>query len=161
VPLATPSTPSASPTTSPSPSATPSVRPSPTLNPCIRLSAPITWEGAAGHRIAHITLTNRGDGECVIGEFERVQYVDGTNRVLIEGPASAGLLTIPAHSSVSTLVQIGNFCGPTPLQPVGFIFVKAEGILIVGSDASQADMSVPPCISSSASATIEMQPWTR
>ncbi|HEX5013698.1 MAG TPA: hypothetical protein VFV72_06000 [Candidatus Limnocylindrales bacterium] len=160
-PAPSPSAP-ASPASPPVPSSTPEVSPtpSPTLNPCIHLAAPLEWEGAAGQRIAHVTLVNRNDGDCLIGEFERVQYVDGANRPLIEGPAAPGFLTIPANSSVSTLVEVGNYCGPEPQQPVGIIFVyKTGGILLVGSPEDQADLSVPPCNGQNAPATIQMQPW--
>jgi hypothetical protein len=150
------------PSSTPEPSATHDASPTPdaTLNPCVHLSTPLTWEGAAGQRIATITLTNPDDGDCVLGEFERVQYVDAANKPLIEGPAAPGSLTVPANSSVSTLVEIGNYCGPEPEQPVGIVFVKASGgILLIGSPESAADMSVPPCNGPNAPATIQMQPW--
>lgn len=139
----------------------PSATIAPSLNPCVYLSTPLSWEGAAGQRIAHVTLNNRRDGDCVLGEFERVQYVDAGNVALIEGPAPAGELTIPAHSSVSALIEIGNYCGPAPEQPVGFVFVGTNGgTFLVGAAEADADMSVPPCMGSSAPATIQMQPWT-
>ena len=139
----------------------PSAMIAPSLNPCVYLSTPISWEGATGQRIAHVTLNNRREDDCALGEFERVQYVDAGNVALIEGPAPAGELTIPGHSSVSTLIEIGNYCGPAPEQPVGFVFVsRSGGTLLVGSAAADADMSVPPCMGSSAPATIQMQRWT-
>jgi len=176
----TPPTPPASQAVVPGPSVTPEVSTAPeatstpeaseppeasatpeaTLNPCVHLSTPLTWEGAAGQRIATITLTNREDGDCVLGEFERVQFVDAGNQPLIDGPAAPGVVTVPAHSSVSTLVEIGNYCGPAPEQPVGIMFVNARGgILLIGSPESAADMSVPPCNGPNAPATIQMQPW--
>src|SRR5262245_31851428 len=163
----TPPTPPASeavvlPSSAPEASATPDGSPTPeaTMNPCVHLSTPLTWEGAAGQRIATITLTNREDGDCVLGEFEREQYVDAGNHPLIDGPATPGSLTVPADSSVSTLVEIGNYCGPAPEQPVGIMFVDARGgIFLIGSPASAVDMSVPPCNGPNAPATIQMQPW--
>ena len=156
--------PSANATPSPEASAAvipdPSSTPAPSQNPCVRLAAPLTWEGAAGQRIAHVKLINRSDTDCLMGEFERVQYVDGGNVVLIEGPAAPGFLTVPGHSSVSTLIEIGNYCGPAPEQPVGITFTYASGgVLIVGSPKTQEELSVPPCNGPNDPATIEMQPW--
>ncbi|MFL5749155.1 MAG: hypothetical protein ACJ767_00920 [Chloroflexota bacterium] len=138
----------------------PSPTPAATLDPCVHLAAPLTWEGAAGHRIAHVTLTNRAADDCLLGEFKLVQYVDARNRVLIEGPAVGGSVTVPAHGSLSTMVDIGNYCGVAPEQPVGIVFVNARGgILLVGSPLSATDMSVPPCNGPNSPATIQMQPW--
>ncbi|MFL5724944.1 MAG: hypothetical protein ACJ77F_01255 [Chloroflexota bacterium] len=152
--------PSATPGTSAAVVPEPSPTPAATLDPCVHLAAPLTWEGAAGQRIAHVTLTNRADEDCLLGEFKLVQYVDARNRVLIEGPAVGGSVTVPAHGSLSTMVDIGNYCGVAPEQPVGIVFVNAGGgILLVGSPLSATDMSVPPCNGPNSPATIQMQPW--
>jgi hypothetical protein len=149
--------PSQAPTPTPPPAA------SPTLGPCTHLSTPLTWDGAAGQRIATITVTNRSDGTCVIDGMTRVQYVDAGNHPLIDGPvpAGAGTLTVGPHSSVTTMVEIGNYCGPAPEQPVGIAFTDgARRLFLVGSPASQADMSVPPCNGPGQPGTIQMHPWS-
>ena len=156
-------TPTPSPAATPTPADTPAPTPTPaaTMNPCVHLAAPLHWEGAAGSRIAQITLTNRTDGDCQLGEFTHVRYVDGGNHALIEGPATPGAVIVPAHSSLSTLVEVSNYCGPVPEQPVGIIFENARGgILLVGSPASEADMSVPPCNGPGQPGSIQMQPWS-
>ena len=158
-------TPTAPPSESPAvpPTATPEASPAASPEPCYRLSAPLSWDGAAGQRIATITVSNPTNGTCVIDGMTRVQYVDGRNNVLIDGPVPAGgeRLSIPPHGQVRTMVEIGNYCGPQPAQPVGIIFRFANGgFFLVGSPASQADLSVPPCNGPGQPPTIQMQPWS-
>ena len=69
-------------------------------------------------------------------------------------------LTIDAGALVTTLVQDGNYCGPTPVVPVTVAFVLDDGGRVVASPFSPTDGTVPPCLGPADSAgTIEMQPW--
>ncbi len=136
-----------------------------TIGPCdpAKLAARITqWEGAAGHRIAHVELTNTGSGPCIVGMMARPQLVDGHGSVLIDGsgPPSSGFLTAAPGSIVKTLVQDGNYCGPAPVPPVTVAFVLSGGGRIVASPVSPTDATVPPCLGAPGSAgDIQMQPW--
>ena len=67
--------------------------PAPTaVEPCnpANLDARITmWEGAMGHRIAHVELTNSGFSACIIQAKARPQLVDGNRSILIDGSSPA------------------------------------------------------------------------
>jgi hypothetical protein len=172
-PLPTPSTsPEATASATPSPSPRKTAKPSapatasPAGGPCdpADLSARITsWEGAAGHRIAHVELTNTGSRTCGVRAMARPQLVDGRGSVLIEGanaPAS-GLISVAPGGVLTTLVQDGNYCGPAPQPPVSVAFVLKDGGRIVAHPLSPTDATLPPCNGPGSPADIEMQPWAR
>jgi hypothetical protein len=118
------------------------------------------WEGAAGHRIAHVEVTNDRSVPCILETTARPQLVDGNGTVLIDSanpPASKTVLVNPGDV-LTTLVQAGNYCGPAPARWVSVAFLLSSGGLIVASPATPTDMTVPPCLGSSQPATIEMQP---
>ncbi|MEA2609734.1 MAG: hypothetical protein QOJ75_1977 [Chloroflexota bacterium] len=152
-------------------SATPSVGTSleptvaPTIGPCAvaQLAARITlWEGAAGHRIAHVELTNQGPSPCLEQATAKPQLVDGRDTILIDGVAPSGsdTLTLAGGAILTTLVQDGNYCGPAPVAPVTVAFVLADGGRIVATPLSPTDATVPPCLGAAGSAgDIEMHPW--
>ena len=160
-----------SPSTMPSPSSIPSATTTPTPKPTIGrcqpaiLSARITlWEVAAGHRIAHVQLTNAGSVACTVRVMARPQLVDGRGSVLIDGtsPSTSGSLTVVPGGRLKTLVQDGNYCGPAPVPPVSVAFVLTGGGRIVATPFSPTDATVPPCNGAPGSAgDIEMQPWAR
>ena len=168
-PSATPAAPSAtatpSATTIPSAAMTPT--PKPTIGPCdpATLSARITlWEGAAGHRIAHVELTNTGSVACTVRVMAKPQLVDGRGSILIDGtrPSTTGSLSVAPGGLLKTLVQDGNYCGPAPVPPVTVAFVLTGGGRIVATPVSPTDATLPPCNSAPGSAgDIEMQPWAR
>ncbi len=153
------------PTLGPTPTLTPAPTPVPTIGPCdpAILPARITmWEGAAGHRIADVELTNAGSVACLLAEMARPQLVDGAGAVLIDGsdPASPRLLTVAPGAVLTTLVQDGNYCGSTPAPPVTVAFVLGDGRRLVAAPAAPDDATVPPCLGGSGSAPdIEMQAW--
>ena len=152
-----------SPTPVETPVATPT--PVPALGPCdpADLQGRINlWEGAAGHRIAHVDLVNAGSVDCTVQAMARPQLVDGRGSVLIDGaePPASEVLTIDAGALVTTLVQAGNYCGPAPEVPVTVAFVLNDAGRVVASPFSPTDGTVPPCLGPPGSAgTIEMQPW--
>jgi hypothetical protein len=166
IPSAT-TTPTPEPTSTPTPEPTTTPTPKPTIGPCrpASLSARITlWEGAAGHRIAHVELTNAGSVACSVRVMAKPQLVDGRGSVLIDGtsPSSSGSLTVVPGGLLKTLVQDGNYCGPAPVAPVSVAFVLTGGGRIVATPFSPTDATLPPCNSAPGSAgDIEMQPWAR
>lgn len=159
----------ASPTSSASPTASPAVIESPvaTAGPCgpAQLEALITlWEGAAGHRIAHVDLTNKASSPCITRSMARPQLVGGDGSLLIDGavPADSRALTIDPGGTLTTLVEDGNYCGPAPAAPVSVAFVLSGGARIVATPFSPTDVTLPPCLGAPGSAgSIEMQPWAR
>ena len=173
-PVATASpTPSPSPTPTASPSPTPTATPTPTptptpvptIGPCDpgSLAARITaWEGAAGHRIADVELTNAGTVTCRLATVAKPQLIDGHGSVLIDGtdPGPSKTLTIAPGDVVKTFVQDANYCGPDPVAPVSVAFVLDGGGRFVATPLSPTDATVPPCNGTPGSAgDIEMQPW--
>jgi uncharacterized protein DUF4232 len=153
----------------PPPSVNPTAAPTPTAAPAIDLCGPenvtaqITmWEGAAGHRIADVELTNAGSGACTLPAVAKPQLLDGNGEVLIDGssPTSSQMIELAPSAVLRTLVQAGNYCGPDPAPPVSVAFVLSDGGSIVADPVSPTDVTVPPCLGPSGSAgTIEMQPW--
>jgi hypothetical protein len=155
------------PTPSPSPSPTEAPSPSPSPTPIGRcdpanLAARITlWEGATGHRIGDLELTNAGSAPCTVRSVEKPQLVDGNGSVLIDGtaPASSRALTMAPGAVLKTLVQDSNYCGPEPVAPVSVAFVLTDGGRFVATPFSPTDATVPPCMGGGSAAVIEMQPW--
>ena len=154
--LATPAGPTPSPTATPTPS--PSLLA--TCDPADLATEITTWEGAAGSRIAHVQLTNNGPGTCGTPDTWQPVLVDGEGRALIEGQPSTTttLITLPAQQTVTALVLVGNYCGPTPAAPVSVAFV-VDGARLTAAPESASDTTVPPCNGPGQPGSIEMQPW--
>jgi len=155
--------PTAAPTPSPAPVAT--AKPVPTPGPCAASSLAariVSWDAGAGHRTAHVELTNAGSVACTINALARPQLVNGNGSVLINGAvaAASATLTLAAGAVVKTLVQDDNYCGPAPTAPVTVAFVFGNGARVVASPVSPTDLDgVPPCFGSTGAGVIEMQPW--
>jgi len=128
------------------------------------LDARITaWEGAAGSRIATVTIKNTGTAGCRIGSSPSAQLVDAHGRILVAGPdgprtASAGL--VAPGASFTTLVEISNVCGAEPAFPLHLTFVEDAPETIVAAPLSATDTTVPPCNGPTVPATLQTQPWT-
>lgn len=151
------------PTDTPTPSDTATPAPAAAICQAANLVARITlWEGAMGHEIAHVELTNNGPA-CQLRGLDQPQLVEGHGAVLINGKATASALTLfPAGGVRKALVQDGNYCGPAPAAPVSVAFVLPDGAgRIVALPVSSTDLSgVPPCLGAPGSAgDIEMQAW--
>ena len=144
----------------------PTARPTPTpVLACVssHLRATITaWEGAAGSRIADVTVTNTGPGTCALPEPVGLDLIDGKGAKLMSGPGPSGPATaLPAGSSATTLVEASNYCGPDPAPPVRIVFNLGHGEFVTASPASPTDATVPPCNGSTVQPSIQMQPWSR
>jgi hypothetical protein len=128
------------------------------------LAARITlWEGAAGQRIAHVQLTNRGTTDCLLEQAARPQLVNGDGGVLIDGrsPTSGDQITVTPDAVLNTLVEAGNYCKAAPPPPVSVAFVFRDGERIVAQPVDPADATLPPCLGPTQPATIDMHPWAR
>jgi hypothetical protein len=131
------------------------------------LAAEITsWQGATGHRIATVTVTNNGKSTCTIHALATPQLVDANGTILIQGqpPTSATTLTLAYYDVVTTMVSDGNYCGPAPVEPVtvAFVFPGGEGRIVAKPAADNSLGGVPPCNGPAGSAgDIEMQPFAR
>lgn len=163
-----PASPSATPGATPSAdttATTPTPTPVPTIGPCdpAQLAVRVTlWEGAAGHRIADVELTNAGSSPCTVRAMSQPQLVDGHGSVLMDGssPPTSGLVTVDPGDVLKTLVDTSNYCGPVPTAPVTVAFVLPGGGRILATPVSPTDATVPPCLALPGSAgEIQMQPW--
>ena len=169
--------PTANPTASPAgvtsaptsvPTAAPTATPVPTARP-IQACAPsdlslrvLSWNGAAGQRIATLKLTNTSAVACTFPSLTRPELLDGTNRVLLEGakPGTAKQLTLAPGKSLSSMAQDSNYCGSTPVAPVTVAIVLANGQRVIGTPVSPTDVTgVPPCNGAGSPGYIEMQAW--
>lgn len=128
------------------------------------LEARITaWEGAAGNRIADVTVTNRSGTSCDLAGAPVPELVDGSGRTIVRGAAG------PAHSpvklapgaSVTTLVDVSNVCGAPPAPPVTVVFDLGNGHRLRATPLSPTDATVPPCNGPGQPAQIQMQEWSR
>jgi hypothetical protein len=144
------------------------VSPSPTASatgaggtPCAsaQLAGAITlWEGAAGSRIAHVTLTNLG-APCLLSERLKPQLLDGNGTLLVDGTPSGVAATMASGATLQTLVEVNNYCGAAPVAPVTI------GLVLTGRDRFRLaprtpnDATVPPCNGASLPARMEMHPW--
>jgi len=149
----------------PSPTPTAIVTPEPTVGPCdpTNLAARITsWEGAAGSRIASVSLVNGGPVACLFEAKNHPQLIDGGG-VLIDGrnPATTPVLTFEPGATVTTFVSAANYCGAPPVPPVSVAFILGDGQRIVAAPADASDEAVPPCNGPGQPGTIEMHPWAR
>ncbi len=158
-------TPTPLPTEAPSPSASAASAVPATACLAANLVARITlWEGAMGHLIAHLELTNNGPA-CNLATMNQPQLVDGNGAVLINGAAAASSPSAPIGTGEvrTALVQDGNYCGPVPVAPVSVSFVFPDGAgRVIATPLAPTDTSgVPSCLGAAGSAgTIEMQPWS-
>jgi Protein of unknown function (DUF4232) len=172
-PPASLASPLASASFSPSEIPTPKPTPVPTASPVAaiplcnpaKLAARITaWDSGAGHRTAHVEVTNTAGSTCHIRKLDRPQLIDGHGSVLIDGavPAGSTFMTITPGGVVKTLVDDDNYCGPTPVAPVSVAFIYPGGVgRFVATPLSPTDLSgVPPCLGAPGSAgAISMLPW--
>jgi hypothetical protein len=161
----TPSAPVATPS---APLATPSVAPSPSPSTVAEVTACraadlegriLSWQGAAGNRIAEVEITNRGTVACIIQGTPGLQLVDANDRVLIDS-ATAGpsgkphaaptdpSFELASDDKVSTEVQASNYCGATPTPPIDIVFdLPSSGGQLVATPAEgvSSGEAVPPC----------------
>ncbi|MGH2512606.1 MAG: DUF4232 domain-containing protein [Candidatus Limnocylindrales bacterium] len=138
-----------------------------------QLSAKVTsWQGAAGHQIATLTLTNSGPHLCAVQGTPEVELVDANGNILIDSQTGGpgGLPHIAkgapafhlAHGDViKTQVQDDNYCGAVPALPttIAFVLPAGAGRLVAIANSHGA---VPPCLAAPGSlGTISMNGWTR
>jgi hypothetical protein len=121
-----------------------------------------SWEGAAGHRIGTLTLANKSGSACVLPGGVRPSLIDRNGHDLIVGKGSTlQTLEIAALTSVQTLVQTGNYCGPTAQEPAAVALDFGTVFRLVATPALGDDSSgVPPCMGENGPTDdITIQPW--
>lgn len=172
-PSAAPATPTPTVALTPAPTAPPAPTPQPTPT-CLAsdLAAKVTsWQGAAGHRIASVTMTNKSADRCAVVGTPEVQLVGAHGRILMDsqtdGPdglphVAPGSRPLPLRhgASVMTLVDTDNYCGKAPALPTTVAFVLPENAgRLVASPGPGGD--VPPCLGSGSPGSIAMNGWVK
>jgi len=173
VPTASPTpTPTATPSPSPNPTPIPTAKPTPV---CLaaQLAAKVTsWQGAAGHQIASVTLTNTSSQTCIVQGVPEIELLDAHGGILIDSQTGGpgGLPNIPPGSpafqlvhgaSLQTMVEVGNYCGAAAALPttVAFVLPASAGRLVA---APGPGGSTPSCLGSPGSlGSIAMNGWTK
>jgi hypothetical protein len=169
--------PSAAPSAAPSAQAA-APTPAPTAKPvaaCLasQLAAKVTgWQGATGHQIGSVTLTNTSSHTCTVQGTPEVELVDAHGNILIDSQ-TAGAAGLPhiakgapafhlAHGGfVKTLVNADNYCGAAPALPttVAFVLPAGGGRLVA---AKGPGGTVPQCSSSPGTpGAISMNGWVK
>jgi hypothetical protein len=126
-------------------------------------AAIVSWEGAAGSRVATVTLRSTAPTSCTITDRWRPELVDGSGSLRIEGAPvqDAGTLTLSNGESLETLVEVANDCGPDPVAPVTIAFVLDTGDRVVATPLSPDDTTTAPCNGDTVPPSIQMRPWSR
>jgi uncharacterized protein DUF4232 len=129
----------------------------------VGLSAGITaWEGAAGHRIATITIHNGGATACALPQYLRPALVDVDGHALIVGqlvPEPAPI-TFPAGADATTLVDMANYCGaaPTAQLLIRFYLPSEDSFEAGDTTRGRGPLDPPPCNGPTEPGSIQMQP---
>ncbi|HJP90205.1 MAG TPA: DUF4232 domain-containing protein [Candidatus Limnocylindrales bacterium] len=121
-----------------------------------------SWEGAAGHRIGTLTVTNSGGVACVLSGAPVPSLIDRNGHELIVGRiADMQAVQLAAGASIQTLVQTGNYCGPTAQEPAAVALdFGALGRVVATPLAGDDSSGVPPCLGEAGPKDdITLQPW--
>jgi len=126
------------------------------------LSAEITaWEGAAGHRIATVRVTNTGSDPCSVPRYFRPALVDENGRALIvsQSMPEPAPITLPAGASGTTMVDMANYCGTAPTAPLLLrLYLASDGAVEAKPGARVSEpIDPPPCNGPNAPAEIQIQ----
>lgn len=108
------------------------------------------WQGAAGSRIADVTLVNTSFIHCSLRDLPRVQLISAHGTVLINGAAAS--TTAHTHGLnplgfLKTEISDSNYCGQPFAAPVTLAFVlPGAGGRLIAIPVSPTDAAgVPPC----------------
>ena len=119
---------------------------------------------ATGSRPSSSRIPARSCAPC--SRMSRPQLVDGKGSVLIDGsnPPASWRLRLGPGDRLTTLVDVANYCGPTPVRRSAWRFVLGGGAGRIVATAAVTDRRSDaaavqrPC-GRVARRTISMQPW--
>ncbi len=121
------------------------------------------WEGAAGHRIATISLHNHSSVGCALTKLLRPALVDADGHALIVGPrvSDPDSITLVAGGDATTMVDMANYCGAAPTAQLKIrLYLPDQTSVELAAAANLPDqLDVPPCNGPSVPAAIQMQPF--
>jgi hypothetical protein len=126
------------------------------------LGAEITaWDGAAGHRIATVRVTNTGTLPCTVPRYFRPALVDEDGHALIVSPSMPEVapLTLGAGTKATTLVDMANYCGTPPTAPLLLRLYLASDRAVEAKPGGSVSGPIdpPPCNGPNAPAEIQIQ----
>jgi len=140
----------------------------------------LDWQGAAGSRIADVTMTNTSGHAClIIIELSKLQpisipglaLVDSSGTVLI-GPGSrpspspvtsTDSIRVEPGASLRTQVRVANYCGPDPKPPIDIrLTLPGAGGDVMAKPAPGVSSAnaIPPCNGPNGP-EIDMNGWQR
>jgi hypothetical protein len=122
-----------------------------------------SWEGAAGHRIGTVTVTNAGTVACKLSGNVLPSLVDRNGGNLIVGKIATGpVVELAPGAGAQALVQTGNYCGPTAQEPATVALqLGGQGRLLAQPAAGDDSSGVPPCMGEAGPTDdITIQPWS-
>ncbi len=124
----------------------------------------VSWDGAAGSRIARVVVTNDAPTACLLPTILQATLVDKLGAHLIAGAAPSGTpasITLGSGLSATTLVEVANYCGPDPVAPATIQFTMSDdGVFGLSPDDRLGDVDgVPPCNGPTLPGSIQMQPF--
>ena len=159
---ATESTPTeAPPTPAPPVAASPTAVPGPEACAADVLTGEITaWDGAAGNRIATITVHNGRKIDCYLPRYVALALVDSDGHALLvnQSVRQPAPLDFPGGADATTLVDMANYCGPDPTSALKIrLYLADQSSIELGAAGSLTfPPDAPPCNGPNQAGTIEM-----
>ena len=118
-----------------------------------------TWESSGGDWIASVSVRNVASGACLIDNRPQPSLIDRSRNALITGQgASSDSIRIGPGDVLQTKVQVHDYCGPAPEQPVAIAF-RAGTLTLIAQPTAYSTSGVPACAGGD-SGSISMQPWS-
>ena len=117
------------------------------------------WAANGSDWIAAVELKNVSSFACLIDSSSEPWLVDRTRTPLIIGvDAASAVIRIGPGDVMKTHVQVHNYCGPAPTQPVTIGF--RDGTLFIVADPFSGDTTsgIPTCVANG-NGSITMQAW--
>jgi DNA-directed RNA polymerase specialized sigma24 family protein len=123
------------------------------------LAAHITgWTANGSDWIASVELKNVSSFACLIDSSSEPWLVDRTRTPLIIGvDAASAVIRIGPGDVMRTKVQVHNYCGAAPVQPVTVGF-RDGTLFIVADPGGDASNGIPACVGNG-KGVITMQAW--
>jgi Domain of unknown function (DUF4232) len=121
----------------------------------------VAWEGAAGHRIATITIHNTGAVSCLLPQYLRPALIDGAGRALMIGEvAESEPITFPAGADAASYIDMVNSCIEPAEPPYRIrLYLPDQGSFELRVAASvPAPIDLPPCNGPAGPGEIGIQP---
>jgi len=122
------------------------------------------WEGAAGHRIAPISISNAGTTACLLPQYLRPALIDAGGRALMVGQlvSQPAPIELAAGAEATSMVDMANYCGAAPAKPLKIrLYLPDETSIELAAASSLPNPGdAPPCNGPNVPASIQMQALT-